>query len=80
MKRLRYVVVPGQSVEPGHCYLMAAIPTVIPPKAGEPVLIGQRKLNMNMVPCRLEWVDSETQEVSPIQLEDISGPKLVVPK
>lgn len=78
MKRLRYVVVPGNLVEPDECYLMAAIPTVVPPKPGEPQLIGQRKLQMNMVPCRLEWVDSETKEVFPIELEDIK-PTLVMP-
>ena len=81
MKRLRFVVVPGQLVEPGNCYLMGAIPTVIPPVAGEPQLIGQRKLNMNMVPCRLEWVDTDEfgkETVHPIVLED-AGPKVVMP-
>ncbi len=78
MKRLRYVIIPGQSVEPGVCYLMAAIPNVIPPEPGQPQIIGQRKLNMNMVPVQLEWVDSETDEVSPINLED-NRPLFVVP-
>lgn len=84
MKRLRYVVVPGNTVEAGECYLMAAIPTVVPPQPGEPQIIGQVKLNMNMVPCRLEWVtsteDGEDISVDPIVLEDIAPPRLVVPK
>ncbi len=78
MKRLRYVVVPGNMVEPGECYLMAAIPTVVVEPG--PKIIGERKINMNMVPVRLEWVDMDTDEATPITLEDIAPPKLVVPK
>ena len=78
MKRLRYVVIPGPQVEPGKCYLMAAVPTVIPPQPGQPTLIGQRKLNMNMLPVRLEWVDTETNEVFPIEMEAIKQ-TLVMP-
>ncbi len=74
MKRLRMVIVPGKDVKPGDCYLMAAIPTVVETPGVK--MIGERKINMNMVPCQLEWVDSETKERFPITLEDIE-PKIV---
>jgi hypothetical protein len=56
---------------------MAAIPTVVPSKPGEPQLIGQRKLQMNMVPCRLEWVDTDEygkETIHAINVEDITPP------
>jgi len=75
MKRLRMVIVPGNEVKPGDCYLMAAIPTVVETPGVK--MIGERKINMNMVPCQLEWVDAETQERFPITLEEIEPPKIV---
>ncbi len=78
MKRLRMVVVPGNDVKPGECYLMAAVPTVVEEPGAK--IIGQRKINMNMIPCRLEWVqvnEDGTETVNQIMLEDISPPKIV---
>lgn len=84
MKRLRYVVVPGNEVKPGEPYIMIAVPTVLPPQPGETPIIGQVKLQMNMLPGRLEWVTMDEQgndiEVAPISLEEIEPPRIQVPK
>jgi len=77
VKRLRYVIVPGKDVQEGECYLMAAIPTVVAQTG--PKIIGQRQLNMNMVPVRLEWVDMDTEKVTPILLEEIAPPIVMPP-
>jgi hypothetical protein len=69
------IVIPGNEVKPGNCYLMAAIPTVVEEPGVK--IVGSRKINMNMVPCQLEWVDGETNERSPITLEEIAPPKIV---
>jgi len=83
VKRLRFVIVQGKDVQERECYLMAAIPTVVVQTG--PKIIGQRQLNMNMVPCRLEWVDTDEfgkETVHPIILEDIRPPVVMpqVPK
>lgn len=74
-KRLRMIIVPGSDVKPGECYLMAAIPTVVEEPGIK--IVGSRKINMNMVPCQLEWVDGETGDRFPITLEEVEPPKIV---
>ena len=82
MKRLRYVVVPGNEVKEGECYLMAAIPSVAKPAPGEIAEIGKRTMNMAMVPCRLEWVTMDDEgndiEVAQIYLEEIEPPSPII--
>lgn len=82
MKKLRYVVVPGNEVQPNTCYLMGAIASILPPEPGKIPEIGAKPvMNMNMIPVSLEWVDLETGDVSPVVMEEIEAPSpILMPK
>lgn len=70
MKLLRLALVPGDQIEPGKQYLLAASaqPAPLPPghvpEVGKPLPI-----QMNMAPCRLEFYDTTTGEIEEVEPE-----------